>query len=81
MKCIGIQKQQWILVLKQCGDMYSRLDLYSSEETKKVINVEMMPISKYSITIALAFYATQADKWSPFKGNCVHHKRATIKIG
>ena len=48
--------------------------------TKKVIDVGMGPISKYSITIAPAFYATQSDKWGPFKSNSLHHKRATIKI-
>ena len=34
---------------------------------KKVIDVEMGPKSKHSITIAPAFYATQADICSPFK--------------
>ena len=47
---------------------------------KKVIGVEMGPISKHSITIAPAFYATQADICSPFKAYCLHHKTTTIKI-
>ena len=47
---------------------------------KKVIDVEMGPISKHSITIAPAFYATQADICSPFKAYSLHHKRTTIKI-
>ena len=47
---------------------------------KKVIDVEMGPISKHSITIAPAFYATQADICGPFKTYSLHHKRTTIKI-
>ena len=47
---------------------------------KKVIDVEMGPISKHSITIAPAFYATQADICGPFKAYSLHHKRTTIKI-
>ena len=48
--------------------------------TKKVIDAEMGPISKCSITIAPAFYATQADICGPFKAYSLHHKRTTIKI-
>ena len=96
MKCIGIQRQQCILVLKQWGDMYSRLDSQSLEDTwwrkyktqsercqylrKKVIDEEMGPISKHSITRAPAFYATQADICGPFKAYSLHRKRTTIKI-
>ena len=47
---------------------------------KKVIDVEIGPISKHNITIAPAFYATQADMCGPFKVYSLHHKRATIKI-
>ena len=47
---------------------------------KKVTDVEMEPISKHSITIASAFYATQADICGPFKAYSLHHKGATIKI-
>ena len=49
---------------------------------KKVTDVEMEPISKHSITIASAFYATQADICGPFKVYSLHHKGggATIKI-
>ena len=45
----------------------------------KVIDVEIGPISKHSITIAPAFYATQADICGPFKAHSLHHKK-TIKI-
>ena len=48
--------------------------------TKKVIDVEMGPISKHSITIAPAFYAAQAVISGPFKAYSLHHKRTTIKI-
>ena len=40
----------------------------------------MDPISKHSITIVPAFYATQADVGGPFKACSLHHKRTTIKI-
>ena len=46
----------------------------------KNIDVEMDPISKHSITIVPAFYATQADIGGPFKACSLHHKRTTIKI-
>ena len=46
---------------------------------KTVTNVEMEPISKHSITIAPAFYATQADICGLFKAYSLHHKRTTIK--
>ena len=45
---------------------------------KKVIDVEMGPISEHNITIA--FYATQADIFGPFKAYSLHHKTARIKI-
>ena len=47
---------------------------------KKVIDVEMGPISKHSITIAPAFYATHTAICGPFKAYSLHHKRTTIKI-
>ena len=47
---------------------------------KKLIEVQMGPISKHTITIAPAFYATQADICGPFKAYSLHHKRTTIKI-
>ena len=47
---------------------------------KKVIDVEIWPISKHSIAKASAFCATQADICSPFKAYSLHHKRTTIKI-
>ena len=47
---------------------------------KKVIDVEMGPISKHSITIAPAFLATQADICGTFEVYSLHHERATIKI-
>ena len=40
----------------------------------------MGPISKHSIAIAPAFYATQADVCSPFKAYSLHHKRTTTNI-
>ena len=40
----------------------------------------MGPISKYNITIAPAFYGTQADICGPFKAYSLHHRRTTIKI-
>ena len=43
-------------------------------------DVEMGPISKYSITIAPAFYATQADIYGPFEAYSLHRKRTAIKI-
>ena len=47
---------------------------------KKVIDVEMGPVSNYNLTIAPAFYATQVDICGPFKAYSSHHKRTTIKI-
>ena len=47
---------------------------------KKFIDVEMGPISKHSLTIAPAFYATQADIYGPFKAYSLHRKRTAIKI-
>ena len=47
---------------------------------KKVIDVEMESISKHSITIAPAFYITQADICGPFKAYSLNHKRIKIKI-
>ena len=47
---------------------------------RKAIDVEMGSISKHSITIAPAFYVTQADICGPFKAYSLHHKRTTIKI-
>ena len=47
---------------------------------RKAVDVEMGSVSKHSITIAPAFYVTQADICGPFKAYSLHHKRTTIKI-
>ena len=47
---------------------------------KKVLDVEMGPVSKYNLMIAPAFYATQTDICGPFMAYSSHHKRTTIKI-
>ena len=47
---------------------------------KKVLDVEMGPVSKYNLMIAPAFYATQTDICGPFMAYSSHHKRITIKI-
>ena len=47
---------------------------------KKVLDVEMGPVSKYNMTIAPAVYAMQTDICGPFKAYSSHHKRTTVKI-
>ena len=47
---------------------------------KKTIDVAMGPLSRHNLTIAPAFYVTQIDLAGPFKSQCQHNKRATIKI-
>ena len=47
---------------------------------KRKIDVSMGPVSTYNITIAPAFYTTQADLAGPFKSYSFINKRATLKI-
>ena len=47
---------------------------------KGTVNVEMGPVSSYNMTIAPAFYGTQADICGPLKAYFPHNKRTTIKI-
>ena len=47
---------------------------------KKTISVSMGPVSDHSLTIAPAFYVSQADIVGPFKAYSSHNKRTTIKI-
>ena len=47
---------------------------------KKAINIEIGPVSTYSLRIASEFYVTQADLRGPFKAYSSHNKRTTTNI-
>ena len=78
----------WRFVLKEAfiiqgRDLVKKVKLHCERcryLRKKVLDVQMGPISRHCMTIAPAFYATQADICGPFKAYSSHHKRTTIKI-
>ena len=78
----------WRFVLKEAfiiqgRDLVKKIKLHCERcryLRKKVLDVQMGPISRHCMTIAPAFYATQADICGPFKAYSSHHKRTTIKI-
>ena len=47
---------------------------------KRTLDVSMGPVSSYNLTVAPAFYISQADIVGPFKAYTPHNKRSTIKI-
>ena len=49
-------------------------------ERCKYLTKLMGPVSKYSLTIAPAFYITQVDLMGPLEAYSPHNKRNTIKI-
>ena len=82
-KFIKSRQYQKISILIFGGDLVKKIKIQCERYRylrKKVIDVEMGPISKHSITIAPAFYATQADICGPFKAYTLHHKRTAIML-